>query len=88
MPDSGESRFWWLRPVHTKVPQKDANRRAGQALASLLDEAARNEIEPLAARGERIRAIRRLREITGLPLNDARRIYESLCADQDSGQPA
>ena len=69
MPDSGESRFWWFRPVHTNVPQKDANRRAGQVLASLLDEAARNEIEPLAVRGERIRAIRRLSRDNGPALD-------------------
>ena len=79
MPDSdGNQRFWWLRRPHPNVPQKEADRQAGQALASLLDEAGRNEVEALAARGERIRAIRRLRELTGLRLLDSRRIYDSM----------
>ena len=78
MPASGESQFWWLRRLRPRVPQKEADRRAGQALASLLDEESRNEVEALAARGERVRAIRRLRELTGLRLLDARRVFDSL----------
>jgi hypothetical protein len=78
MPDSGESQFWWLRRLHSKVSQKEADRQAGQALASLLDEAGRNEVEALVARGERIRAIRHVRELTGLRLLDSRRIFDSI----------
>jgi hypothetical protein len=78
MPESGESRFWWLRRPQPQVPQKEADRRAGLALAALLDEAGRSEIEALAVRGDRIRAIRRIRELTGVRLLDSRRIFESL----------
>jgi ribosomal protein L7/L12 len=60
------------------VSQKEADRQAGQALASLLDETGRSEVEALAARGDRIRAIRRIRELTGLRLLDSRRIFDSL----------
>jgi ribosomal protein L7/L12 len=60
------------------VPQAEADRLAGQALTSLLDEAGRSEIEVLAAQGDRIRAIRRIRELTGLRLLDSRRIFDSL----------
>jgi len=78
MPESGENRFWWLRRPRPQVPQAEADRLAGQALTSLLDEAGRSEIEVLAAQGDRIRAIRRIRELTGLRLLDSRRIFDSL----------
>lgn len=82
MPDSGESKFWWLRRPQPEVSQKEADRRAGEALTSLLSEAGRNEVEALAAQGDRIRAIRRIRELTGVRLLDSRRMFESMQADQ------
>jgi hypothetical protein len=79
MPDNGGSQqFWWLRPIHRDVPMKEADRQAGQALCSLLDGAGRNEVEALVARGQRILAVRRIRELTGLRLLDSRRIFDSL----------
>lgn len=64
--------------ANSQPASKEADRRAGEALVSLLDEAGRREIEALAARGERVRAIRRIRDLTGLGLPDTRRIYEAL----------
>lgn len=52
--------------------------RTTEELVSLVGEADRREIEALAMRGERVRAIRRLRDLTGLGLADTRRIYESM----------
>jgi hypothetical protein len=84
LPDNGGSQqFWWLRRLHPEVSQKEADRQAGQALATLLDGAGRNEVGALAARGERVRAIRRIRELTGLRLLDSRRIYDSLRLTRD-----
>ena len=87
MPDRGESPFWWLRRPRPQVPQKEADHRAGQALTSLLDDTDRREIETFAAQGDRIRAIRRIRELTGLRLLDSRRIFESLQRDQTLTRP-
>lgn len=78
MPESGSQQFWWARRVHRKVPMKEADRRAGQALCSLLDEADRNEVGALVARGQRVRAIRLICELTGLRIIDSRRIFDSL----------
>lgn len=79
MPDSaGSQRFWWLPPVRRKVPMKEADRQAGQALCSLLKEADRSEVEALVARGQRVHAVRRICELTGLRIIDSRRIFESL----------
>ncbi len=78
MPDGGGSQqFGWFRRPHPEVSQQEADRQAGQALASLLDGAGRSEVEDLAARGERVRAIFRIRVLTGLRLLDAKRIYDS-----------
>lgn len=57
---------------------KGPDPRTTEELVSLLGEADRQEIEAWAARGERIRAIRRLRALTGLGLADTTRIYDSL----------
>lgn len=79
MPDSGGSqRRWWPRPVHIpKRTKQEADRRAGELLTSLLDQAGKAEVETLLARGERIHAVRRVRELTGLRLIDARRLVDS-----------
>jgi ribosomal protein L7/L12 len=79
MPGSGEKRFWWPQPVH--IPKKtaqEADRRAGEALVALLDQAGKAEIETLIAHGKPIYAMRRVRELTGVRLLDAKRMVNSL----------
>lgn len=80
MPDSGGSqRRWWPRPVHVpKRTRQEADRRAGELLISLLDQAGKAEVETLLVRGEYVCAVRRVRELTGLRLIDARRLVDSL----------
>jgi hypothetical protein len=58
--------------------QQEADRRAGELLISLLDQAGKAEIDSLVARGEYVHAIRRVRELTGLRLIDAKRMVDSL----------
>ena len=80
MPDSKGIRWrWWPRPVRVpKGTQQEADRRAGELLIPLLGEAGKAEVESRLARGEYISAVRRVREITGLRLVDARRLVDSL----------
>ena len=81
MPDdqSGWRRWSWHRPVRiTREAPPDADRRSGKQLAGLLDEQGRAEVEGLLAAGEPIPAVRRVRELTGLRLTDAKRLVESL----------
>ena len=69
----------WPRPV--RVPrgaQQEADRRAGELLIPLLDQEGTAEVEALLAGGEFIPAVRRVRELTGLRLIDAKRLAESL----------
>jgi ribosomal protein L7/L12 len=47
-------------------------------LADLLDERGRAEVEDLLTAGKPIPAVRRVRELTGLRLIDAKRLVESL----------
>lgn len=61
-----------------KGSQQEADRRAGELLTSLLDQAGKAEVDALLARGEVIGAVRRVRELTGLRLIDARRLVDSL----------
>jgi ribosomal protein L7/L12 len=75
----GSQRRWWPRPVHIpKKTQQEADRRAGESLISLLDQAGEAEVETLLARGEFVPAVRRVRELTGLRLIDAKRAVQSL----------
>jgi ribosomal protein L7/L12 len=80
MPDSGDrQRRLWFRPV--RVPrelQREADRRAGESLVPLLDQEGKAEVEALLAGGQFIPAVRRVRELTGLRLIDAKRLAESL----------
>jgi ribosomal protein L7/L12 len=80
MPDSrGSQRRWWPRPVHVpKGARQEADRRAGESLISLLDQSGKAEVEALLARGEFMHAVRRVRELTGMRLIDAKRAVESL----------
>ena len=58
--------------------QEDADRLRDEQLAALLDERGRAEVGDLLAAGKPIRAIRRVRELTGLRLIDAQRLVGSL----------
>jgi hypothetical protein len=58
--------------------QEDADRLPDEQLAALLDERGRAEVDDLLAAGKRIYAIRRVRELTGLRLIDAKRLVGSL----------
>jgi ribosomal protein L7/L12 len=80
MPDSrGNQRRWWPRPLRLpNALQREADRRAGELLTSLLDQAGKAEIETLIARGKHALAMRRVRELTGLRLLDAKRVVDSL----------
>lgn len=81
VPGNGRgSRGWrWFRPVRVSIAaQQEADRQAGERLVSLLDPAGKAEVDDLLARGEAIHAIRRVRELTGLRLIDAKRLVDSL----------
>jgi ribosomal protein L7/L12 len=76
---TGWRRLSWPRPL--RIPREvaqDADRRAGEQLAGLLDERDRADVEHLLAAGKPIPAVRRVRELTGLRLIDAKRLVESL----------
>jgi ribosomal protein L7/L12 len=76
---SGWRRLSWPRPLRiSREAAQDADRRAGEQLANLLDERDRAEIENLLAAEKPIPAVRRVRELTGLRLIDAKRLVESL----------
>ena len=75
----GTQRWWWLRPVHISITaQQEADRRAGELLVSLLGQPGKAEVGALLASGEVIYAVRRVRELTGLRLIDAKRLVDSL----------
>ena len=66
-------------PLHISGrARREADRRAGLAMASLLDPAGRAEVGQLVACGKPIMAIKRVRELTGLRLLDARRVIDSI----------
>jgi hypothetical protein len=58
--------------------QEDADRLPDGQLVALLDERRRSEVDDLLAEGKPIHAIRRVRELTGLRLIDAKRLVRSL----------
>jgi ribosomal protein L7/L12 len=78
--DGGNSRRWsWSRPVRiSSEAQQKADRQAGELLVALLDQAGKAEVDDLLARGRFVDAVRRVRELTGLRLIDAKRLAESL----------
>jgi ribosomal protein L7/L12 len=81
MPDdrSGWRRWSWHRPVRiTREAPPNAGHQPAEQLAGLLDERGRAEVEVLLAAGKPIPAVRRVRELTGLRLIDAKRLVESL----------
>jgi ribosomal protein L7/L12 len=61
----------------SSAAQQEADRRVGEQLVALLDEAGRAEVGDLAAQGKAVSAIRRVRELTGLRLLDAKRLVDS-----------
>jgi hypothetical protein len=79
--DNGRSpRRWpWPRPVRiSRAARQEADRRAGEQLAALLDEQGTAEVNDLLTKGKPVYAMRRVRELTGLRLIDAKRLVESL----------
>ena len=80
MPDRREGkRRWWPRSL--RIPgtlQQEADLQAGDLLAGLLNQQGTAEVKALLARGEFVPAVRRVRELTGLRLIDAKRAVESL----------
>ena len=80
MHDKGiAQRFWWLRSIQIpKRSRQEADRRAGELLFSLVDQTDQAEVQALAANGRFVYAVRRVRELTGMSLIDAKRAVESL----------
>ncbi len=76
---SERRRRWWPRAARVpKEAQREADRQAGEALVSLLDQEGKAEVGALLSHGEFVHAVRRVRELTGLRLIDAKRLAESL----------
>lgn len=84
MPDSaGRLRPWWPRPLQIrKEARREADRRAGELLISLLNEEGKADVSALLERGEFVLAVRRIRELTGLRLIDAKRLAESMSSQR------
>lgn len=87
MPDRrrGSQRWSWFRASWfraarvSRAAQQEADSRAGELLISLLDETGgRAEVDTLLARGEYLYAVRRVRELTGLRITDAKRLVDTL----------
>jgi hypothetical protein len=81
VPDSrrGSQRWSWFRAARvSRAAQQESGSRAGELLISLLDEAGRAEVDTLLARGKYVYAVRRVRELTGLRLADAKRLVDTL----------
>jgi hypothetical protein len=82
VPDSrrGSQRWSWFRAARVSTAaQQEADSRAGELLIPLLDEASgRAEIDTLLAHGKYIYAVRRVRELTGLRLADAKMLVDTL----------
>ena len=75
MPDSrrGAQRWSWFRAVPV------SGFREGELLIAVLDEAGgRVEVDTLLADGKYMYALRRVRELTGLGLADAKRLVDTL----------
>jgi hypothetical protein len=68
-----------LRKRHvSRAAQQETGRLGNEQLAALPDERGRAEVDDLVACGKATRAVRRVRELTGLPLIDAKRLADSL----------
>jgi hypothetical protein len=62
----------------SRAAHQEAGRQTNEQLVALLDERGRAEVDDLLASGKSVRAVRRVRELTGLPLIDAKRLADSL----------
>jgi hypothetical protein len=73
-------RWSWFRTARvSRAAQQESGSRSGELLISLLDEAGGSaEVDTLLARGKHIHAVRRVRELTGLRLADAKRLVDTL----------
>ncbi len=70
---------WWAGPIRLPGGARlEADRSVGQSLLSTFDPKDKAEIEAMVARKDTIRAIRRVRELTGLRLIDAAKLVDSL----------
>ncbi|HEX6526826.1 MAG TPA: hypothetical protein VF070_43450 [Streptosporangiaceae bacterium] len=82
MPDTRrDSQRWsWLDAARvSRAAQQESGSRAGELLIPFLDETGdRAEVDTLLARGKCIDAVRRVRELTGLRLADAKRLVDTL----------
>ncbi|MBO0837300.1 MAG: hypothetical protein J2P28_17580 [Actinobacteria bacterium] len=82
MPDSrrGSHRGRWFRAGRaSRACQRESGVRAGEPLIPLLDEAVgRAEVDTLLAQGKYVYAVRRVRQLTGLSLADAKRLADTL----------
>ena len=82
MPDSrrGSQRWSWFRAARvSRAAQQESDSRAGELLIPFLDEAGGGaEVDTLLAQGKYLGAVRRVRELTGLPLADAKRLVDTL----------
>lgn len=61
----------------TAVERRRAPGISGEWPACSLDQSAEAEVDALLKRGKAIPAIKRVRELTGLPLTDAKRLVDS-----------
>jgi hypothetical protein len=73
-------RWSWFRAARVpRAAQQESDSQTGELLITLLDEAGgRAEVDTLLARGKYIGAVRRVRELTGLRLADAKRLVDTL----------
>jgi ribosomal protein L7/L12 len=82
VPDSrrGAQRWSWFRAARVSwAARQESGGRAGELLIPVLDEAGgRAEVDTLLAYGKYIYAVRRVRELTGLSLADAKRLVDTL----------
>jgi hypothetical protein len=80
MPDREDrQRRLSFRPVRLSLGrQREADRRAGELLVPILDAEGKAEVQALLAGGRFVPAVRRVRQLTGLRLIDAKRLAESL----------
>jgi ribosomal protein L7/L12 len=58
--------------------QRESDRRAGELLVSLLDQPGKAEVDAPLAGGKAVHTVRRVRELTGLRLIDAKRPVDAL----------
>lgn len=68
----------WADALRVPSTTREADLRAGAALTALLDPAGRAEVDDLLAQGKPIPAIKRVRELTGIRLLDAKRLVDSI----------